>query len=639
MPTQIAEAYVQIKPSAKGIKNELKAQMGGDIESAGNEAGESFGSSMVGKLKGILAAAGIGAIIKQTLDAGGALQQSFGGLDTLYEEASGAAKQYAREAAAAGISMNDYAEQAVSFGASLKSAFEGDVGAAAEAANTAILDMADNAAKMGTPLESIQNAYQGFAKGQYNMLDNLKLGYGGTKTEMERLLKDAEKISGVKYNMDNLGDVYEAIHVIQGELGLTGVAAAEASETFTGSFEAMKATATNLMADIATGNTDAIYDDIQALFQSVETFVFNNLVPMLKNIIGRLPQLLANLVYEVGTVLENIASNSDEIVDFALTLIVNLVNALVQDLPYLVSGVFTLLGGLVTSLLNYDWASLGTSLINNFKASIADASYYLLGEDNSIIDALINWFTTSLPAMVEQGINLVLSLVEGIGTALPTLIESAVPLIVEFIAKIGENLPAIIAKGFELVSKLIAGIIKAIPLLVQSALTLIKTLVAEFGKYDWKQIGIDILTGIKNGIISAIKTVVEAAKEAASAIFDAVKGFFDIGSPSKLMADEIGHWIPSGIAVGIEGNMDSLNRAVDDMNNQMLASPLNSIELAPSLGQIANSSNDMEALTRAIQNNPTQVNVVLEGDAKRLFKAMQSEATNFNTLTGRNAFA
>lgn len=176
--TKIAKAYVQILPSTEGMKSKLTSAMGGDAAAAGADAGEKLGNGLVGKLKGIIAAAGIGTIVKQALDAGGALQQSFGGLDTLYEDASQAAKDYAKQAVTAGISMNDYAEQAVSFGASLKAAFGGDTTKAVEAANTAILDMADNAAKMGTPLESIQNAYQGFAKGQYNMLDNLKLGYG-----------------------------------------------------------------------------------------------------------------------------------------------------------------------------------------------------------------------------------------------------------------------------------------------------------------------------------------------------------------------------------------------------------------------------------------------------------------------------
>ncbi len=173
MAQEIAKAYVQLVPSAKGLKSSISSEIGPAAGSVGDEAGGLLGNGIVGKLKGILAAAGIAKILADTLNAGGALQQSFGGLDTLYGEASQAAKDYAREAATAGISMNDYAEQAVSFGAALKSAFNGDVAAAADAANTAILDMADNSAKMGTSIESIQNAYQGFAKQNYTMLDNL----------------------------------------------------------------------------------------------------------------------------------------------------------------------------------------------------------------------------------------------------------------------------------------------------------------------------------------------------------------------------------------------------------------------------------------------------------------------------------
>ena len=237
MATELGKAYVQIIPSAKGIGGAISKELDGEAGSAGKSAG----LNIAGALKGAIAAAGIGTALKSALEAGGNLQQSFGGLETLYGDAADAAKKYAVEAAQAGISANTYAEQAVSFGAALKSAFSGDTAKAAEAANTAIMDMADNAAKMGTPIENIQTAYQGFAKGQYQLLDNLKIGYGGTKTEMQRLLADASKLSGVEYNIDNLGDVYDAIHVIQQDLGLTGVAAAEASTTFTGSFEAMKA--------------------------------------------------------------------------------------------------------------------------------------------------------------------------------------------------------------------------------------------------------------------------------------------------------------------------------------------------------------------------------------------------------------
>lgn len=172
MATELGKAYVQIIPSAEGISGSISQAIGGEATSAGKSAG----LNLVGALKGVIAAAGIGAAIKSSLDAGGALQQSFGGLDTIYGDAAKAAKEYAAEASKAGISANSYAEQAVSFGAALKQAYGGDTAKAVEAANTAILDMTDNAAKMGTPIENIQNAYQGFAKSNYTMLDNLKLG-------------------------------------------------------------------------------------------------------------------------------------------------------------------------------------------------------------------------------------------------------------------------------------------------------------------------------------------------------------------------------------------------------------------------------------------------------------------------------
>ena len=213
----LGQAYVQIVPKAEGISNKISNLVAPGSEKAGQEAGGGIASG----IKKAIVAAGVGAavvgVVKGAVEEGGKLQQSYGGLETIYGDAAEAAKKYALEAAQAGISANSYAEQAVSFGASLKQAFAGDTTKAVEAANTAIMDMTDNAAKMGTPIESIQNAYQGFAKQNYTMLDNLKLGYGGTKTEMERLLADAEKLSGQEYNIDNLGDVYDAIHVIQGE--------------------------------------------------------------------------------------------------------------------------------------------------------------------------------------------------------------------------------------------------------------------------------------------------------------------------------------------------------------------------------------------------------------------------------------
>ena len=289
------------------------------------------------------------------------LQQSFGGLDTLYGEAAEYAKEYAYEAAAMGISANDYAEQAVSFGAALKSAFGGDVVKAADAADMAISDMADNAAKMGTPVENLQNAYQGFAKGNYTMLDNLKLGYGGTKTEMERLLKDAQEISGVEYNIDNLGDVYEAIHVIQKDLGLTGVAAQEASETFSGSFNAMKAVAQNLMADLALGKD--IRPQLYALAGMVKTFLVNNLLPMIANIAKQIPTFLAMLP-------QFIAEMTPELIAGAADIVKNLATGIVNNIPTFIAGLGSLFSSLRSAFTNIDWGSVASNLLTGLQTAI-----------------------------------------------------------------------------------------------------------------------------------------------------------------------------------------------------------------------------------------------------------------------------
>lgn len=370
MATEIAKAYVQLVPSAKGFKGGIKSAIGGDVSSAGEDAGSSYGTAMIGKLKGMIAAAGIGAIVKEAFEAGGNLQQSFGGLDTLYEAASDSAKQYAREAAAAGISMNDYAEQAVSFGAALKQSLGGDVQAAAEAANTAILDMADNSAKMGTPLEQIQSAYQGFAKGQYMLLDNLKLGYGGTKGEMERLLKDAEKLHEeatgevTHYDINNLGDVYAAIHDVQDNLGLTEVAAHEAETTFTGSFQAMQASVTNLLADITTGaSPDQIASDVSTLFEQGFNFVAKNLVPMAESIITSLPSVIENVIKSATDIVKELAADPSSMIDVAINTLVNLADALLGNLPYLLEAVFNLMLEIDKALINYDWLGAAGKVI------------------------------------------------------------------------------------------------------------------------------------------------------------------------------------------------------------------------------------------------------------------------------------
>lgn len=359
--TEIGQATITIIPNMKGSQATISKELGAAGGNAGETAGKSFGSRMVGMLGKLGVAAAVGKVFKDSISEGAKLQQSFGGLETLYGDAADYAKEYAYQAAQAGISANDYAEQAVSFGASLKKAFGGDTKKAVEAANTAIMDMTDNAAKMGTPIESIQNAYQGFAKGQYNMLDNLKLGYGGTKTEMERLLADATKLSGVEYNIDNLGDVYDAIHVIQEDLGLTGVAAEEAATTFSGSFGAMQASAKNLLADLATGAD--ISSDLYALGNSIGAFVVGNLLPMISDIAKQIPTVVAQIP---GFIAELIP----QVIPVMIDMVTGLAQAIVDNIPIFIEGIGRLIGAIPEAFMSIDWGSVASTLLNGLTSAV-----------------------------------------------------------------------------------------------------------------------------------------------------------------------------------------------------------------------------------------------------------------------------
>ena len=384
----LGTAYVQIVPTAKGIQGSVSNLLAPEAKAAGTATGATINKFAA---KALIAGA-IGAafvkVVKGALDEGGKLQQSyFGGLDTIYGEAAEGAREYAREAAKAGISMNEYSEQAVSFGAALRQAFAGDTKKAAEAANTAILDMADNSAKMGTSLESIQNAYQGFAKQNYTMLDNLKLGYGGTKKEMQRLLEDAQALTGVEYNIENLGDVYAAIHAIQGELGIAGVAAAEAEGTFTGSFNSMRAAAKNFLGSLAIG--EDVTESLKIMMVSASTFIFKNFLPMLGTVLQALPgaimafigrgvplllsgisQLISNIVNSLGAVAQNLSSEQiskwvsttlPKILATGGSIIGHFVSGLVINIPRIVAALGRIGLTIITGLGSALWGKVSAA--------------------------------------------------------------------------------------------------------------------------------------------------------------------------------------------------------------------------------------------------------------------------------------
>lgn len=309
--TKLADAYVQIIPISEGITGRIK-DLFKDLPDEGDSAGEKTGESFATKLKKAIAAAGVGAAISKVVTSafteGAALEQSLGGVETLFKKHADIVKKNAQEAyKTAGVSANEYMENVTSFSASLLSSLGGDTQKAAEVAHTAMVDMSDNANKFGSDMQSIQNAYQGFAKQNYTMLDNLKLGYGGTKSEMERLLQDAQKLSGVEYNIDNLSDVYNAIHTIQQNLDITGTTAKEASTTFSGSFASMKAAAKNFLGVLtAGGDADKAFNDLMG---STETF-FDNVKRLAKSFVSQTAKVfdsaVGQLFEKMGVDAENI---------------------------------------------------------------------------------------------------------------------------------------------------------------------------------------------------------------------------------------------------------------------------------------------------------------------------------------------
>ena len=575
MATELGKAYVQIIPSAQGISGSIEKAIGGEATSAGKSAG----LDLVGALKGAIAAAGIGVAIKETLDAGGALQQSFGGLDTIYGEASEAAKKYAYEAQQAGISANDYAEQAVSFGASLKQAFEGDTTKAVEAANTAIMDMADNAAKMGTPIENIQTAYQGFAKQNYTMLDNLKLGYGGTKTEMERLLADAEKISGVKYDISNLGDVYDAIHVIQGELGLTGVAAAEASGTFTGSMGAMQAAAQNLMANLALGMD--ITAPMQQLVGNAITFVVNNLIPMLVNIVQGIPTALLT-AYEtsvalfqqggmdtINNVITGITQALPGLLESGAEIVTNVLNGVMEAIPQLLDGASEMMDGFI-EFIEKDLPKLlddGVKFVTNIVNGILQNLPQIISSAGQLMAKFIEAVYKAFPQILAAGAELLVNIVQGIIQNLPEIAKAALDVATQIVTTIGENYPQFIQSGIETIGNLVKGLIDSIPDVISGIGQITSQALESFNSVDWASIGSNIISGIVSGISGAAGTLFSSLRGLAEDALGAAKKKLKIESPSKVFADEVGQWIPAGIAEGVEDNMSTLSKSIGSISS------------------------------------------------------------------------
>ena len=566
MATELAKAYVQIIPSAVGIQGRIQKE----IEPEADSAGSSFGGKMVGMIKKVIATAAIGKALSASISEGAALEQSLGGIETLFKDSADKVKANAAKAyQTAGMSANDYMELTTSFSASLLSSLAGDTSKAADVADMAMVDMSDNANKMGTNMEDIKNAYQGFAKQNYTMLDNLKLGYGGTKSEMERLLADAQKISGVEYNIDNLSDVYSAIHVIQGQLDITGTTAKEAATTISGSFNQMKAAAKNVMGEIALGMD--VGPALNELANTIITFAVGNLLPAVWNVISALPSAIVTFVTALGPQLFAAVSG----------LIPQIASGITTGIPTLYQSAMQLMDQFNIGIQEQLPTLLqkGVDFISNIVNGILQNLPQVITMAGNVITYFVNTIISMLPTVLSAGARLLLRLVNGIINNLPQITQAAVTAIVRFVASIGQNLPQILQSGITIIAKLAAGLIRAIPNLVGQIPAIISAIVNAFTSQNWGSIGINIISGIASGLRSAAHMLWDAVKGVLGGFKENVLAFFGIHSPSRWGA-YVGEMIDTGIANGLIGKTTLVSNAAAELQKSVKKPIGTSMDLA-----------------------------------------------------------
>ena len=457
----------------------------------------------------------------------------------------------------AGLSANEYMETVTGMAAALNQS-TGDIGASAEYADMAICDMADNANKMGSDMSSIQNAYAGFAKANYTMLDNLKLGYGGTKEEMQRLLEDATAISGVEYDLSSYADVVEAIHVVQTEMGITGTTAKEASSTISGSVSMMKSAWSNLMVGIADDSQD--FDVlIDNFVESVET-VAQNILPRVETTligVGNLVEsLLPVIIDRIPEMINNILP---EFLQSGLNMITVLLNGIQQNLPEIAQGALEIISQLVTTFIEMlpQIIELGLQVIIQLALGIAQALPELIPKIVDVMLTIVQTLIDNIDLLIDAAIQLMTGLALGIIQALPIIIEKAPEIIVSLVTALIENAPKLLEASLEIIAMLIDGIvdysIKLIGVAAQVIADLKNYFIDEINKLDFGNIGQNIIDGIWDGISSGWNWLNDKVSGLANELYESAKKALGIHSPSTKFA-----YLADMCVAGFDGEIDKL---------------------------------------------------------------------------------
>lgn len=517
--SKISEMKDNMPPAVKGL--------GKIVSAAGKLAKITFKATVASMAAlGTTAVAvgkGVAKAVKASIEGFGDYEQLVGGVETLFKNSSNEVVKYANNAyKTAGLTANEYMETVTSFSASLLQSLNGDTAKAAQVADMAITDMSDNANKMGTDMSSIQNAYQGFAKQNYTMLDNLKLGYGGTKDEMERLLADAEKLSGQKYDISNLNDVYQAIHVIQTNLGITGTTAKEASTTIQGSIKAVKSTFQNLITGLADENAN--------IKQLVGNFT-DSVITAGKNIIPRIVTIVKNIGPAIS---ETVTTLLPQLIPVVSELINQLVNGIMQNLKPIIQAATTIVSTLAEALTEDDTIT-----------AIIDATLYLV---DSIVGMLRN------PEQLQK------------------LIDAAIKITLEIASGLLQMMPQIVDAGLQLIKGLIKGLWNNRGLILSTIKQLGKTIIsnikAVFGIHSpstiFADIGKNLILGLIRGLQNSLHLVVDKVKNLGNTVVNALKNKLGIHSPSTVFAS-LGDYSGQGFGVGFTRSMKKVREKIKDI--------------------------------------------------------------------------
>lgn len=626
-----------------------------DYEGALNDASEktsSFGEKLKSGIAtaGKVAAAGVAAasaavtkITQSSLDSYADYEQLIGGVETLFGDAAKTINRYADAAyETAGLSMNQYMETITSFSASLLQGLGGDTAAAAEIANQAIVDMSDNANKMGTDMTLIQNAYQGFAKQNYTMLDNLKLGYGGTQAEMARLINDSGVLGDtIQVTAETVNDVsfdkiIEAIHVVQTEMGITGTTAKEASTTIQGSIASMKGAWANLLTAIAAEGWDiGIYVD--NFVTSVQT-VAKNVIPRVQQILSGIGELITAIVPMIaeqlpvlveqvlpslltaGTsllqgILQGILVALPVIADSAVDIVTTLTQFIIEQAPLLIETAGEIITTIVEGLIEAAPSILdaGLELMNQLTTGIENGLPDMVSRLPQIIEGILNFFTEHLPDILQKGVEIIVSLINGIINSIPALLEALPQIITAIVDFVTTNLPKIVMAGGEILGNLIVGIIQNIPKLVaalpQIISAIVNGIIGLLGSIV--DVGKAIVEGIWQGITNAAGWLTSKITGWFNGVVDGVKSFLGIASPSKVFAG-IGKNMALGLGEGWDDEYGQIKRDIEDGMDFGTAK----VDFASSgIGRMASSvgSNVASAIGSAAENINIVVQSVLDG--------------------------